>query len=420
MRSLGPSLLLLVLAACAPRAARPEEPPGDDRMPCLPAATVRVVPRVDGGRVLVESLLTRAQCEGDDAEAPPVKLAEIRLRPEQPDCPIGKLGAVRWPDGFSFEPALRDFLATRPERERSAVQTELQRFTPNAQAYVIGCPAEKPVEWLFVEVPEPGRPNDARPEQLGFFDGAKVRDYPGHENVVFPDLGAPPLPSGVSAADYEAAEAAAAEAEAEAAAQAEANPPRVTWTGCPGERLDAQWMVRRFGSHERPGRERRFPGPEFASRWWLRLDGAVATLAYEEETRPPNGPGAGVWTCREATTVQGSVTRNGAKLTLTFGSLVAECQVSSLPVPPASAKRDPKRLPQREDEEGCDRYRWATAARVQVKALVCKGALPLDALLVFGPPPGLERLDLGNDCTDASNPETLRLVPADGRVLSGF
>lgn len=412
--------LLLVWTGCAGSRVRPEPEELEPPIACLPAATVRVVPRVEGGRVLVESLLTRAQCEGDDAEAPPVKLAEIRLRPEQPDCPIGQLGAVRWPDGFSFEPALRDFLATRPERERSAVQTELQRFTPKAQAYVIGCPAGKPVEWLFVEVPEPGRPNDARPEQLGFFDGERVRDYPGQENVVFPDLGAPPLPSGVSAADHEAAEAAAAEAEAEAAAQAEANPPRVTWTGCPGERLDAQWMVRRFGSHERPGRERRFPGPEFAARWWLRLDGAVATLAYEEETRPPNGPGAGTWTCREATTVQGSVTRSGATLTLTFGSLVAECQVSSLPVPPASAKRDPNRLPQREDEEGCDRYRWATAARVQVKALVCTGALPLDALRVFGPPPGLERLDLGNDCTDASNPETLRLVPADGRVLSAF
>lgn len=413
MRRLGGALLLVWVGCATPR-ARPETQEVDAPIVCLPAETVRVVSRVVGGRVLVESLQTPVQCEGGGGEEPPVKLAEIRLRPEQPDCPIGQLGAVGWRGGFQLESALRDFLATRPERERSAVQTELHRFTTQAQAYVIGCPAGKPVEWLFVEVPEPGRQFDAQPEKLGFFDGERVRDYPGHENVPFPDMGAPPLPSGVSAAEYEAASEAAAEAEAEAAAEAEANPPRVTWTGCPGEHLDAQWMVRRFGSHERPAPERQFPGPEFVARWWLRLDGSVATLAYEEEKRPKHGPGAGAWACNEATTVQGAVQRSGTKLTLTFGTLVAECRESSLSVPPANAKRDPKRLPQREDEEGCDRYRWATTARVKVKALVCTGTLPLNALMVFGPPPGLERLELGNDCMDSSEREALRLVPADG------
>ncbi|MEW6434967.1 MAG: hypothetical protein AB1730_25995 [Myxococcota bacterium] len=416
MRSAAASLMV-VLAACAPRATRSdEELPGDDRMPCLPGSTVRVAPRVEGGLVVVESLQTRIQCEGGNVEEPPVKLAVIRLRPDQPACPIGKRGAVRWRDGVEFESALHDFLATRPERERSTMEAELRRFLTSAQAYVIGCPAGKPVEWLFVEVPEPGRPNAAQPERPGFFDGERVRDYPGQENVVFPDMGAPPLPSGVSAAEYEAASEAAAQAEAEAAAEAEANPPRVTWTGCPGERLDAQWMARLFGSHEQPAPLRWFPGPERVSRWWLRLDGGVATLAYEEEMRPKHGPGAGEWRCSEATTVQGAVTRSGTKLTLTFGTLVAVCEESSLSLPPANAKRDPKPLPQREYEEGCDRYRWATKVRVKTKALVCTGQLPLDALSVFGPPPGIERLALENDCMDASAREALRLVPADGGI----
>lgn len=419
MRRLG-GALLLVLAGCATPTVRPETEELESSMPCLPVSTLRVAPRVDGGRVVVESVETRQRCEGGDVVEPPVKLTEIRLRPDQPECPIGQLGARGWRDGFQLESALHDFFAARPSHERSALQLALQRFTTQAQAYVIGCPAGKPVEWLFVEVPEPGRPFDAQPEKLGFFDGERVRDYPGHENVLFPDMGAPPLPSGVSAAEYEAATEAAEAAAAEAAVEAEANPPRVTWKGCPGERPDAQWMVRRFGSHERPAPERQFPGPEFVARWWLRLDGAVATLAYEEEMRPKHGPGAGAWACNEATTVQGAVQRSGTKLTLTFGTLVAECQESSLSVPPANAKRDPKRLPQREDEEGCDRYRWATTARVKVKALVCTGTLPLNALMVFGPPPGFERLELGNDCMDSSEREALRLVPADGSLAPGL
>lgn len=400
--------LMGALSACAPKLVEPPARQVEDLMPCDEAGEQRVVSRVDGGLVVVEAIFTRYGCT-DVVVGPPKKLAEIRLRPEQPSCPIGQLGVQVWPHGgYSVEPSLREFLAARP-REGGALQTELQRFSRQAQAYVIGCPEGRPVEWLFVEVPEPGRPNDAWPEKLGFFDGARVRDYPGQENVVFPDMGSPPLPSGVSADEYEASQT---------IDEAEPVPPQVTSTGCPAEQVDAQWMVRHYGSHQQPPGRRAFPGPETVERWWLRLDAATARLVYEKQRRPKSG--AGEWTCSEATTVVGTVSRRGKTLTLTFGSTVATCREDVLSVAPATAKRFPTPLPQREDEEGCDRYRWATAQRAKTKALVCTGELPLDALQVFGPPPGLERLSLLNDCMDSSEREALRLVPADGHLESGM
>lgn len=403
MRGLVSFLGALVLTACATPAVREDVVADERRMPCDPVATVRVAPRVDGGRVLVEAVLTRQVCEGDDVVEAPVRLAEIRLRPDLPSCPIGQLGARRTALGASVEPVQAGVFSGRPEREQAGLLSALSAFSDDAQAYVIGCPDGRPAEWLFVELPRAGFL-----ERVAFFDGDAVRYAPGHENVVFP---APPPPPPVTPPPPEPP-LEAPEAGDESPDAPEPEPPRVTSTGCPGERIDAPWMARRFGSHEQPAPLRQLPGPERVARWWLRLDGGVATLAYEEETRPKHG--AGEWTCSEATTVQGAVARSGTKLTLTFGSLVAVCRESSLSLPPANAKRNPKPLPQREDEEGCDRYRWATKARVKTKALVCTGQLPLDALSVFGPPPGIERLVLGNDCLDSSAREALRLVPADG------
>lgn len=158
------------------------------------------------------------------------------------------------------------------------------------------------------------------------------------------------------------------------------------------------------------------PGPETLERWSLHLAGGTATLVAEEQKRPKSGPGAAEWTCSDATTVQGTIERRGAALTLRFGSLVATCRETTTLVQPAQARRKPKRLPQRPDEEGCDRYPWATSSPVKTRALTCTGELPLNALPVFAPSPGVERLVLENDCQEPSQRDALRLVPADGSV----
>lgn len=403
MRHLLLCLVTPVFGACATAVIADEAP---HRGTCLPASVVEVVRRVDGGRMLVEEVVTQQVCQGAAPRPPPVLLAEVRLRPDLPACPIGALGAALWPGGhLELEPAVASVLAARPPAERARFELALRSFSSNARAFVIGCAGGGTLEWLFVKAP------GMAPPRVGFFDGDTVRFAPGHENVLFPTpaltAAAPALPP---AGDEPVTD------EPEGAEAPEPIPPRVTATGCPAERLSAQWVVRRFGSGAHPPGEVSMPGPETLERWSLRLEGGTATLVAEEDTRPKPRPGAGEWTCRRATTVQGTVERRGAALTLRFGSLVARCQDTTLEVQPAQARRHPTRLPQRLDEEGCARYRWATSRPLKTRALVCTGELPLDALLVMGAPPGLERLVLENDCQEPTQREALRLVPADGGV----
>lgn len=399
-------VLLMGLAVGGACVTTPATPPGDERAPrerCLPASEVDVVRRVEDGRVVVEAVVTQQVCQGDGPLPAPVRLAEIQLRPERPACPIGELGAKRRPDEVRFEPAVASLFGARPSAERAQFDYAFRSFSSDARAFVIGC-HDRGVEWLFVELPRPGLP-----PRVGFFDGDTVRFGPGHENVLFPTPPAPPVTAKEPPLPSAEDEPAGPEAP-------EPVPPRVTATGCPAERVDAQWIVRRFGSSARPPGERTMPGPETLERWALHLDGGTAALVAEEEKRPKSGPGAGVWACSSATTVQGAVERRGATVTLHFGSLVARCRESALPVQPAQARRHPKRLPQRLDEEGCDRYRWTSSAPVKTKALVCTGELPLNAPSVFAAPPGIERLVLENDCQEPTQRDALRLVPADGGV----
>lgn len=398
MRSLFGSFGALVLGACA---TAPVTNDAETRERCLPASEVELVRRVDDGRVLVEAVVTQRVCQQDAPLPPPVRLAEIRLRPELPSCPVGELGARRWPGGFSLEPALS---AARPSPERAHLELAFTSFSSDARAFVIGCPDGRAFEWLFVETPRPGLP-----PRVAFYDGEAVRFSPGHQNVLFPTPPSPPVTEPEPPLPQ-------VEDEPEGPDAPEPVAPRVTAKGCPAERLDAQWVVRRFVSSARPPGERSMPGPETLERWSLHLAGGTATLVAEEQKRPKSGPGAAEWTCSDATTVQGTIERRGAALTLRFGSLVATCRETTTLVQPAQARRKPKRLPQRPDEEGCDRYPWATSSPVKTRALTCTGELPLNALPVFAPSPGVERLVLENDCQEPSQRDALRLVPADGSV----
>jgi hypothetical protein len=395
---------LAVQAACATTATTtpPDEP--DRRERCDAVSTLRVQSRVEGARLLIESVVTEQVCEGESRVLAPVRLAEVRLRPDLPACPVGHLAARLSSLAFETEPALAGFFETREPRERVWLQQGLSSFASNARAWVIGCPEGRPLEWLFVETDRLGDPL-----RVAFSDGARVRFAPGHENVVFP---APPPPPVVA----EAPPPLPAEGDEPSSEPLPPEPPPPTAAGCPAEAVDAQWVARRFGSSARPPGLRLMPGPETLDQWRLRLDGTAATLVHEVDRRPQRGPDAGVWGCHDATTVKGSVERRGRTLTLTFGGLVATCREEVVSLRPAGAKRQPRTLPQRRDEEGCDRYPWATTARRPTTALVCTGPLPLDALSLFAPPPGLERLVLSNDCQETSAREALRLVPADGGV----
>lgn len=369
-------------------------------MTFLPADVVDVVGRVDGERVHVEAVVTQRACARDEPLPPPVRLAELRRRRDLTACPIGESGARVWPGGFGLEPPVAGLFAPRPRSERARLQSALTSFSGRAKAFVIGCPQGRAVEWLFVEEPQVG----LQP-RVAFFDADGVRVAPGHENVLFPTPLAPPSTTPAPLVPPEQPVSEGPEAP-------EPVPPRVTATGCPPERLDAQWVVRRFGSTARPPGERSMPGPETLERWSLRLEGAIATLVAAEEHRTKTGE----WACRTATAVQGTVERRGPTIALRFGSVFATCREAPLLVQPAHARRHPKRLPQRIDEEGCERYRWVTSTPVRAKALVCTGELPLNSLLVFGAAPGVERLVLENDCQPPERRDALRLVPADGRV----
>ncbi|MBL8918997.1 MAG: hypothetical protein JNJ54_09080 [Myxococcaceae bacterium] len=390
-----------LLGACVTPAAMPVQHELEQHTRCDPVSTLRVQARVDGARVVIESVITRQVCQGEPRHEPPERLAEIRLRPELPGCPIGQLGLRRWSLGSSTEPALAGFFGARTPAERARLELALSSFSNDVQAWVIGCPEGRPSEWLFVETPRTGLP-----QRVAFYDGDRVRFAPGHDNVAYPTP--PPLPVPPPASPLPAA---SDQDESPEPPLAEA--PRPTARGCPAERVDAQWVARRFTSRARPPGERSMPGPESKERWALRLEGGKATLVLEVEKR---GLGASEWTCSDATTVQGELERRGRDLVLTFGGLVATCREAVLSLPPASAARRPRRLPQRPDEEGCDRYPWATAARVPTKVLQCTGTLPLDALPVFGAAPGIERLVLSNDCQEPGERGALRLVPVDGSV----
>lgn len=139
----------LLAGACAtPPEPRPER---EDRTPCDPVTTTRLLHRVEGGVVRVEVHRTRFECQGPDRQFPPELVARIRAPSNRGRCPVGGRLLRTWTFGQGNERERVEYLSTLGRQDLAAVLEALPAFSHAADAFLIACPTATSADWLLVE-----------------------------------------------------------------------------------------------------------------------------------------------------------------------------------------------------------------------------------------------------------------------------
>jgi hypothetical protein len=150
------------------------------------------------------------------------------------------------------------------------------------------------------------------------------------------------------------------------------------------------WQVRVIGNYE-------IGTDSDVDTYTLRRTGSRISLTIETMTAPTLGIGEiGSWRMRSVRTLTGAIHEEGSSITLDLAAgaehRVLNCERTTKDLATAGAVRT------RSGGNSCgDVGRWVPSTTLPVDVIVCHGG-PLDADLVFAPPPGVERIVISADC----------------------
>ncbi len=167
------------------------------------------------------------------------------------------------------------------------------------------------------------------------------------------------------------------------------------------------------------------PGPRWLTTFALGRDGNRATLVIQKKTadKTPTTGAAWEWKCKQSTMLAGTIEDRKGELAFRFqdasrSSADREVVCVARNIRVAEAKAVRVSVPSA--EEGCNKHRWSSKARVNRAALVCTSKdhdwVEWPRREVFaGPVPGIEHITLDeDDCFDPV--DSLRVMQANGEL----